>query len=242
MIEEFSIKGEPCYRIQYEPKRSDVLAFRGFLYISKESFAVVKATLRSTKKMNVNFVNGVVTDLEFDNPDDETFLPSRIYTEFDLALTSKKKNAKGIVAKRTVNYTNYEFNHTIAPEVFDKKAYRSPDIKSLAKTEDFWEKARVDSLSSAEQGIYEMLDKLQEVPRFNNMVKLYETLASGYYNVGKAIDIGDLYSTFGFNDVEGTRVRLGARTFFRKMTLGEFKAMVPMVLRTISLNMVPKPK
>lgn len=214
LIEEFSIKGEPCYRIQYEPKRSDVLAFRGFLYISKESFAVVKATLRSTKKMNVNFVNGVVTDLEFDNPDDETFLPSRIYTEFDLALTSKNKNAKGIVAKRTVNYTNYEFNHTIAPEVFDKKAYRSPDIKSLAKTEDFWKNARVDSLSSAEQGIYEMLDKLQEVPRFNNMVKLYETLASGYYNVGKAIDIGDLYSTFGFNDVEGTRVRLGARTFF----------------------------
>lgn len=54
LIEEFSIKGEACYRIQYEPKRSDVLAFRGFLYISKATFAVVKATLRSTKKMNVN--------------------------------------------------------------------------------------------------------------------------------------------------------------------------------------------
>ncbi|WP_297986019.1 DUF5686 family protein [uncultured Chryseobacterium sp.] len=212
LIEDFLVKGEDCYRIQYEPKRKDVLAFRGFLYISKDTYAVVKATLRSTKKMNINFVNGVVTDLEYDNPDSETFLPSRTYTEFDLALTSKNKNSKGMVAKRTVNYTHYEFNQPIEAKIFDNK--EEANVKTLAKDETFWENARVDSLSRTEQGVYDMLDKLQKVPRFNNMVKLYETLASGYYNVGNAIDIGDLYSTFGFNDVEGTRIRLGARTYF----------------------------
>ena len=45
--------------------------------------------------------------------------------------------------------------------------------------------------------------RLNNVPKFKRAVKLYETLASGYYNVGNAIDIGDLYSTIGFNDVEG---------------------------------------
>lgn len=212
LIEDFLVKGEDCYRIQYEPKRKDVLAFRGFLYISKDTYAVVKATLRSTKKMNINFVNGVVTDLEYDNPDSETFLPSRTYTEFDLALTSKNKNSKGLVAKRTVNFTHYEFNQPIEAKIFDNK--EEANVKTLAKDETFWENARVDSLSRTEQGVYDMLDKLQKVPRFNKMVKLYETLASGYYNVGNAIDIGDLYSTFGFNDVEGTRIRLGARTYF----------------------------
>lgn len=212
LIEDFLVKGEDCYRIQYEPKRKDVLAFRGFLYISKDTYAVVKATLRSTKKMNINFVNGVVTDLEYDNPDSETFLPSRTYTEFDLALTSKNRNSKGMVAKRTVNFTHYEFNKPIEAKIFDNK--EEANVKTLAKDETFWENARVDSLSRTEQGVYDMLDRLQKVPRFNKMVKLYETLASGYYNVGNAIDIGDLYSTFGFNDVEGTRIRLGARTYF----------------------------
>lgn len=213
LLEDITLRGEPCYRIQYEPKRSDVLAFRGFLYISKDTYAVVKATLRSTKKMNVNFVNGVVTDLEFDNPDPETFLPSRIYTEFDLSLLSKNKKASGMTAKRTVNFTNYQFNPTIDAAVFDRNS-EEIKLENITKNDEFWDKARVDSLVQSEKNIYEMLDRLQEVPKFNRMVKLYETLASGYYNVGNAVDIGDLYSTFGFNDVEGTRIRMGARTYF----------------------------
>ncbi len=208
-----SVKGQDCFRIRYEPKRKDVLAFQGVLYISTDNYSVVKATLRSTKKMNVNFVNGVFTELEFDNPDSETFLPSRTFTEFDLSILSKNKNAKGLIAKRTVAFTNYELNKPIATEVFDKKNEEIP-LEQLAKNDDFWTNIRTDSLSKTEQGVYDMLDKLQQVPKFNRMVKAYEVLASGYYNVGNAIDIGDLYSTFGFNEVEGTRLRLGARTYF----------------------------
>ena len=59
-----------------------------------------------------------------------------------------------------------------------------------------------------------MIDELNKVPKFKKAVKIYETLASGYFNVFDAIDIGDVYSTVGFNDVEGFRLRLGARTYF----------------------------
>ncbi len=213
LLGETSIDGETCYRIQYEPKRKDVLAFKGYLYISKDSYAVVKVTLRSTQKMNVNFVNNVYAEFEYTNPDLETFLPYRTYTEFDLALTSKNKNTKGITSKRTVLYSGYDFDKSIDKEIFDNKEIQT-DLKVLAKNEDYWDTVRTEELSGSEAGIYKMLDQLQEVPKFNHMVKLYETLGSGYFNVGKAIDIGDLYSTFGFNEVEGTRVRLGARTFF----------------------------
>jgi hypothetical protein len=40
-----------------------------------------------------------------------------------------------------------------------------------------------------------MLDKLQQTPKFNRIVKLYETLGSGYYNITKGIDLG-LFSLF----------------------------------------------
>ena len=77
-----------------------------------------------------------------------------------------------------------------------------------------------------------MMDELNNVPKFKRAVKLYETLASGYYNVGNAIDIGDLYSTIGFNDVEGFRVRVGARTFFRQMICGGLHFIPPTDLKT----------
>ena len=86
--------------------------------------------------------------------------------------------------------------------------------EQLQKDENFWEENRKTPLSESEKNIYVMMDELNNVPKFKRAVKLYETLASGYYNVGNAIDIGDLYSTIGFNDVEGFRVRVGARTFF----------------------------
>src|SRR5690606_9782832 len=40
-------------------------------------------------------------------------------------------------------------------------------------------------------------------------------LGSGYVEIDKwNIDIGDIYSTFGYNDAEGIRLRGGARTYF----------------------------
>jgi hypothetical protein len=47
-----------------------------------------------------------------------------------------------------------------------------------------------------------MIDELNKVPKFKKAVKVYETLASGYFNVFDAIDIGDVYSTVGFNNVD----------------------------------------
>lgn len=209
------INGQESFKIKYDPKRSDVLAFEGYLYISTEHFAVVEATLRSTKKINVNFVNGIFTQLSFDNPDEETFLRTKFITSIELSPLSKGKNAKGLLATRTVHYSDYEFNPKLAPEDFvQREEELEPEFSK--KEDSFWNTARTDSLSTKEKNIYKMLNQLEETPRFNRLVKLYETLASGYYNVGKAIDLGSIYSVYGFNDVEGHRIRLGARTYFSR--------------------------
>lgn len=50
---------------------------------------------------------------------------------------------------------------------------------------------------------YNNLEKLWQVPKFKTAIKVAEMLGSGFYNVGKAIDIGNLYSVYGRNDVEG---------------------------------------
>jgi hypothetical protein len=212
LIDSLNIRGIACYHIKYFPRRKDVLAFAGDLFISKDSFAVVKVSLKATKNMNVNFVNGLYTELEFNNPDDKTFLPLKSTMQFDLALISKTKNSHGMRAKRTVDYSDYDFNKEINKTIFENEIPKTG--AELTKDDTYWEKNRSDSLNVEEAGVYKMLSQLQDVPKFKRTIKIVETISSGYFNVGHAIDIGDLYSIYGSNIIEGNRIRLGARTYF----------------------------
>lgn len=215
LIDTIRVRGNDVFKIQYEPKRKDILAFQGFLYITTDNYAVLEATLKSTKKMSVNYVNSISTELEYDNPDEETFLPAKIETELNLSIFSKSKKAKGVLAKRSVTYSKYEFDQPLADDIFERKE-EDTDQSLLDKDDNYWMAARTDSLSASEQGIYEMLDKLENTPKFNRIVKVTEIIGSGYWNVGNAIDIGNIYSIYGFNEIEGNRIRLGARTYFSR--------------------------
>ncbi len=213
LMEDSYVLGTECYRIRYFPKRKDVLSIFGTIYVSKQNYAVVKATLKSSKKINVNFVNNFYNELEYYSPNDSIFLPRRNYQEIEMSVFGKKENSKGLILKKTAIFSDYLFNQNLKEDIFDNKAEALSD-KTLQKDDDFWENKRKEPLSESEQNIYKMLDELNKVPKFKRAVRLYETLATGYYNVYNAIDIGDLYSTFGYNDVEGLRLRLGARTYF----------------------------
>ena len=56
LVDTISIRGENAFKIRYLPKRTEVLAFQGYLYIDTDSYAVLGATLKSTQKINVNFI------------------------------------------------------------------------------------------------------------------------------------------------------------------------------------------
>ncbi|MDO5616075.1 MAG: DUF5686 family protein, partial [Cruoricaptor ignavus] len=201
LIDTVFVRGQEVFKIQYQPRRTDNLAFQGNLFISVDHYSVVRATLRSTKKMNVNFVNGIFTELDYDNPDEDTFLPAKVKTRIDFSPFSKNKKAKSLIATRTVDFSDYELNPQLSDADFQNR--ESELTAEFVKKDDaFWETARTDSLSQSERGIYEMLDRLEDTPKFQRIIKATETLASGYYNVGKAIDIGSIYSIYGRNDVE----------------------------------------
>lgn len=215
LLGETQMNGTATYKIRYEPRRTDMLGFQGYLYIAKDQYAVAKATMKSTKKMSVNFVNGIECEVEYDNPDDETFLLTRMFTSLDLSPFSKSKNAKALTAYRTVSYSNYELNKPLEDGVFETRAEElAADF--IKKDDEFWNRERSDSLTKGEKNIYRMISQLEQTPKFNSIVKTYETFDSGYYNVGHAIDIGSIYSVYGYNQVEGHRIRLGARTYFSR--------------------------
>ena len=124
-------------KLQYEPKFKEILAFKGFIYISKKDFSLAKMTLRSSHNVNINFVNNVYAEYEFTNLDNDTFLPYRIYTEFDMSLSKDSENSKGITAKRSITFTNYNFNQNIDGKIFKKQ--KKKQQKNLLNLTNFGE-------------------------------------------------------------------------------------------------------
>ena len=207
------VNGTECYRIRYSPKRKEVLSIFGVVYIAKETYAVVRATIKSSKNINVNFVNNFYNELEYDNPNDSTFLPKRNYQEIQLSVFGKKEKSKSIIAKKTVVFSDYLFNQNLSDDLFDHKISSITDAE-FQKDDQFWLDNRKEKLSRTEENVYQMMGELQNVPKYKKVMKAYETIATGYYNINKTISLGDIYSIVGFNEVEGFRLRVGARTYF----------------------------
>lgn len=214
LTDTLSIEGKDYYRIKYYPKRDGEYTFKGDFYVSMKEYAIKEIAMQSTKNIDVNFVRDIFVAQNFEIVNDSVFYPIREYILLDMALLTKKDKAKGMFAHRTVSFKNFIFDNPHPDAFYNPRNYDPYTSGAFEKDDAYWAETRHERLSKNEGGIYEMLDSLQQVPRFNRIVKAVEIFGSGYWNVWNAIDIGDLYSTIGNNDIEGLRLRAGARTYF----------------------------
>jgi len=207
------IKNKWCYNIIYYPRRKNELTFKGDFWVNDTTFAIAEINMKASKSANINWVKEIYIEQEFDILNDSIFLLKRDYFLSDFAI-NKKEKSKGLYGKRTTLYNNYSFNelkksnfYETSNNVIDEKIYNQPD--------EFWIENRVEKLNKDELGIYTMLDTLTTVRKFKNLSNIVATFSSGYFEFDKInFDYGPIFSTFGYNDVEGIRIRSGGRTYF----------------------------
>lgn len=202
-----------CYNIIYYPRRKNELTFKGDFWVNDTTYAIKNINLQVTKSANINWVKEIYIEQDFEFVNDSVFLLKRDYMLSDFSF-SKKEKSRGVYGKRTTVYDNYEFD-VERPEEFYKTVADSYDPRVFKRDSTFWTNARLEGLNEDESGIFKLLDTLKTVPKFRTYYNIVSILGSGYIEIDKwNIDIGDIYSTFGFNDAEGIRVRAGARTYF----------------------------
>lgn len=202
-----------CYNIIYYPRRKNELTFKGDFWVSDTTYAIKEINLQASKTANINWVKDIYIEQEFEVLNDSVFLIKRDYFMSDFAF-EKKEKSRGVYGKRTTLYDNYQFDvpkekEFYAEEVFDydESIYNQDDA--------FWEQNRLEDLNKDEQGIYKMLDTLVTVKKFKRIYNIGAILTSGYIEIDKYnLDYGPIFSTFGFNEVEGLRLRAGGRTYF----------------------------
>ncbi|OIQ21831.1 MAG: hypothetical protein BM557_03285 [Flavobacterium sp. MedPE-SWcel] len=205
------IEDKWCYNIVFYPRRKNELTFKGNFWVNDTTYAIKKISMAASKGANINWVKDVYIEQEFDVLNDSVFLLKRDHMMSDFALR-KKEESKGVYGKRTTLYRNYKFDIE-KPKGFYAKEVNYYNDSIHQRSEEYWAENRFESLNKDEKAVYKMLDTLKTVPKFKRMYSLVATLGSGYYQRGN-FDYGPIFSTFGYNDVEGARLRTGGRTFF----------------------------
>ncbi|MDP5000699.1 MAG: DUF5686 and carboxypeptidase regulatory-like domain-containing protein [Flavobacterium sp.] len=202
-----------CYNIVYYPRRKNELTFKGDFWVNDTTFAIKKINLEASKSANINWVKEIYIEQEYEVMNDSVFLLKRDYMMSDFSF-SKKEESKGVYGKRTTLAKNHKFDIQ-KEDKFYKEEVNFYDNAVFNKPDEYWEANRFEALNKNEQGIYKMLDTLKEVPKFKRIYSLASILGSGYIEIPKwKMDYGPIFSTFGYNDVEGQRVRAGGRTYF----------------------------
>ncbi|WP_121667904.1 DUF5686 and carboxypeptidase-like regulatory domain-containing protein [Mesonia aquimarina] len=202
-----------CYKIVYYPRRKNELTFKGDFWVNDSTWAIKKINMQVTKSANINWVKEIYIEQEYDVLNDSIFLITRDHFMSDFSL-NKKKESRGVYGKRTTLYDNYEFNIKKGKAFFNTR--RDPYQEQVYnRDQEFWDQNRIEKLNKDERQVYDMLDTLKTVPAFKRLYNIGSILASGYVEFD-GFDYGPIFSTFGYNDVEGIRVRAGGRTYFSR--------------------------
>ncbi|MDA9069206.1 DUF5686 and carboxypeptidase regulatory-like domain-containing protein [Algibacter sp.] len=202
-----------CYNIIYYPRRKNELTFKGDFWVADTTYAIKEINLQASKSANINWVKEIYIEQEFEVLNDSLFLVTRDYMLSDFAF-NKKEKSRGVYGKRTTLYNNYKFDIEKDKKFYDKDVYNY-DSDVYNRSDEFWDDNRLEKLNKDEKGVYKMLDTLKTVKKFKRLYNLGSILASGYIEFNELpLDYGPVFSTFGFNEVEGIRLRTGGRTYF----------------------------
>ncbi len=216
------IDGKVFFQISFKPKRPQDLAFSGTMWIDRVNFALyqIKATVEPTA--NLNFIHKISIQQQMDGVQGRAWLPSkiRILVEVD----QLGKNSSGLLAKFYAVNKNAEINKKYPADFFKERIVVSSE--ALVRNEHYWDANRPDSLTAAELSVYGLIDTVKAIPTVKTYLSIADLLINGYYRLGK-ISLGPILQTYSYNNIEGSRFRLGLKTnsnFSNKYILGAYAA------------------
>ena len=218
LIDSTYLDNQWCYKLKFKPRRVQELTFTGEFWTHDSTWAVKKINMRIAQDANINWIDDMAIVQEYIRVDDKQWMLSKDMLVIDFAA---REEGMGFIGRKTTSYKKFIFNEPINDAIFSGTENIIVNDDALARTSDFWEKSRHDSLNEREIKIYHLVDTINTLPAFKTYVDIVTLFFTGYYTVGY-FDLGPYYTFFSFNAVEGARFRLSARTSNKFSTRLEF--------------------
>ena len=204
------INQEKLFKLAFRPRNENDLAFVGNMLVTTDSsYAVKHINLRIAESINLNFVNDLYVEQSFERNADSTYSLSIDKINIDFQMINP--DGLGMFGKRTVSYRNLIFDQEREAEIYKGLDKQIISDSAYSRNESYWQEARHLGLSKSEEGVFNMVEEVKELPAFKRMMDIFTFAFVGYVEFEK-IEIGPFNSFYSWNEVEGDRFRFGGRT------------------------------
>ncbi|MDX2001521.1 MAG: DUF5686 family protein [Chitinophagales bacterium] len=208
LIDSSVIDGHFCYKISFQPKGKGNNTFIGDIWIADTSFAVKQVSMQVADHVNINYVEKSSVHQEFTEIEPGAWMITKDKIVIKFKLVEK---AVGLIGRKTTIFRDFELNNPSTNIVFHDRQDIVVGDNLFEQPDSFWQASRPDTLSANEQGVYIMVDSLNNTKAFRTYIDIVNAIFTGYYP-WKWFEFGPYLSTIGLDDVEQFRLRLGFRT------------------------------
>lgn len=219
-----TIDGEVFYHIKFVPRRSGEALFEGELWIHANTFAITHIIARIPSDININYISNFYVEQTCEQVEPGVWMMTneKMLANFDLFNQADDSRLMGATVHKNTTRRHFVFDQPRELEFY----LMDVEIQDSAshREDSYWQGARHVELNPEEQGVIAMVDSLKE----NRTYKFYENLTyfsyTGFWR-WKPIEIGNIYSLYNRNVVEGHRIMLSLRTsnrFSKKVEISTF--------------------
>lgn len=205
-----TVGADSCVVLTFVPHNPASTGFVGRLYVDKnDSTALVRRIeMNIPADINLNYINNLRIVQEYDRAPDG----SRLKTLDDMVLEAGFfSNGNQLYARRVDKYANHDFKEPADKGVFSLMAPSTVIGGASARSEEWWNRARLSAPSGAEKSVGKMMTGLRQNKFFYWTEKVVKVLATGYIQTGpqSRYDFGPVNTLVSYNDLEGVRFRVG---------------------------------
>ena len=213
LLDTLQINGQRCVDLGFVPFVSESTGFTGHLYITLDSVNFVKKVqLNLPRDINLNFIQYMLIEQNFDRAADGTRLLKKDEVAVEFSVFTK---AKGFYARRTNLYSQYSFSRPMDSKIFSQPEASKEDTNASSQPDSYWKTNRPDSAQKDANSVDRMLTQFRQNPLFYYSEKVFSALVTGYISTSSTnnlFSLGPMYSTISLSSFEGLRVRVGGFT------------------------------
>lgn len=213
LVDSLKINGRKTYKIRFHPKRTATPVLDGEIHIDSATYALQSASARMPKGVNVNWIKNLQLSAENYMVDSVRWFRKRDRMAAELSISyADSSKMVSFIGTREVGYSDADLDSAIPEEVLALDTNVNLMKEEITQNDEkYWDEARPYELSEREKSIYEMVDSVQQMPLYRNIYTVINTVIAGYYNT-KYVGIGPYFKLISFNNLEGIRPQVGART------------------------------
>lgn len=211
-LDTLEIDGVRCVNLAFTPYTTEAYGFLGSLYIALDStYALKRARFNLPKDINLNFVQSMYFEQDFDYAEDGTRLLTRDFVSVEFFVPA----APRVYGERLNSYRDYRFEEPKERFLFDLPNPVLDMSEANTVNDAGWENLRHQSLSEQESRTQLMMKQLRQVPFYRFLEGTVRICTNNFIptdKVNSQFDIGPVFSMLSSNDLEGFRLRFGGET------------------------------